>query len=151
MDANALLADGLESRMHDASLVVDRLALQPPARTEERLREVGVTAADASQPGSWWQWVPGQVQRIGHEVSRAAARHAVVIGDLIAVLVATIVVITAGVATLYSGKAWGGGLDIAAAILAAVGGTLALTPIFAAIDNLGAGTDPPPPSDEDSA
>lgn len=151
VDANALLADGLESRMHDASLVVDRLALQPPARTEERLREVGVTAADASQPGSWWQWVPGQVQRIGHEVSRAAARHAVVIGDLIAVLVATIVVITAGVATLYSGKAWGGGLDIAAAILAAVGGTLALTPIFAAIDNLGAGTDPPPPSDEDSA
>ncbi len=150
VDAPALMKDGLETRVHAASLIVDRLAVPAPPK-EELLRVETIAQGLEEASTAWWQWMPAHLRGIGAEIGHAAAGRAVVISDMLAVGIAAIVVLAAGMAALYKGNAWGGTADVLTAVLAAAGGTLALAPLFAAIDSLGTGTDAPVATPDDRA
>jgi hypothetical protein len=147
VDARALLTDGFEDRVHDATLIFDRLAVVPPVdahtRTLAASQSGGVTAM-------WWQSIPARLKEVAADAGRLVAGRAVLISDLLAVGVATLVVLVAGLTSLYVGRDWGSGLDWFTAIIAAAGGTLTIAPLVAALDRLGAGTDPAAPSGGDA-
>lgn len=147
VDARALLTDGFEDRVHEATLIFDRLAVVPPAdahtRTLAASQSGGVTAV-------WWQSLPARLKEVAADAGRLVAGRAVLISDLLAVGVATLVVLVAGMASLYVGKDWGSGLDWWTAVIAATGGTLTIAPLVAALDRLGAGTDPSTPAGGDT-
>jgi hypothetical protein len=82
------------------------------------------------------------VSDAGRKVARIVAARSLFISDLLAMIMSTIVILAAGLALLYNGKAWGGWADFVVALLAAAGGTLTLTPLFAAVDTLASGTGP---------
>lgn len=139
VDAERMLAAGLADRLATVAGLVDQLG----QHVSSPVRQVGPDTASQSVPlapqgtGHWWQVWPEAVQRAMSGVGRRLAASSVVLGDLLVVLITLVVVIGAGLASLYVGKPWGTYGDIVGALIAGAGGSVVTASLLGAVDRLG--------------
>ena len=94
------------------------------------LRPVGIADPLASLA------LPSGLGKFLSSAKRFFVRSGGQLGGLVVTLLAVVIVLATGLATLYVGKAWGTGWDMLAAFVAGASGTLALTPLLAALDQI---------------
>jgi len=137
-------SEDITTRIDALDLEVDRLA----ARTGTR-----ETAAVTDLSNAYWQRavgvsssstlrfpkvieLPSFVSRVLQDGQRVLSRSSQRLGELVFVMLAVFIVVVTALETLYFDEAWGTGWDVAFTIVAAAGGTLVLTPLLAALDQL---------------
>ncbi len=134
VNAVRLLDDGLVERARVAALLVDRLGRRAVRTlTSNDTQSESDSAADAT---AWWQIWP-VVEHAAARFGRAVVARSRLLGDLLVFGINLVVVLVVGVTTLYIGASWGTPFDMIGALVGALGGSLVITPLIAALDRLG--------------
>lgn len=135
--ATPLAAADLESRVNALELEADRLKGYPQrAHGDNRGSRLFTVGVDDFRAPAVNVELPPILTRTLHRVAQLVARSGRQTGDVLMVVLAVILVVLVGLSTLYLGKAWGTPWDMAGTFAAAAGGTIVLTPLLAALDQI---------------